>query len=86
VKTPPELKGKARKKGNKTQVIVLHLLKQLPPAWYHVYLNNLFTSYTLIKVLWSEGFNVTSIYKTNISIISELINIKKNNKDKDEML
>jgi hypothetical protein len=86
VKTLPELKRTARKGGNKTQAIVLHLLKQLSLAWYHVYLNNLFTSYTLIKVLWLKGFSVTGIYKTNTSVISELINIKKNNKGKDEML
>jgi hypothetical protein len=85
VKTPPKLRRTARKEGNKTQAIVLHFLKQLPPAQYHVYLNNLFTSYTLIKVLWSKGFSVTSIYKTNTGVISELINIKKNNKDKDEI-
>jgi hypothetical protein len=80
VKIPPSLKG------NKTQAVVLHLLKQLPPAQYHVYLNNLFTSYVLIKLLRSEGFGATGTYKTNTGVISELIDIKKNNKGKDKML
>jgi hypothetical protein len=86
VKTPPELGGTAGKEGNKTQAVVLHLLKQLPLAWYHVYFNNLFTSHTLIEVLRSEGFSAISTYKTNTGVISELINIKKNNKNKDKML
>jgi hypothetical protein len=85
VKTLPKLGRTAGKGGNKTQAVILHLLKQLPPARYHVYLNHLFTSYTLIKVLRSEGFSVIGTYKTNTSVISELINIKKNNKGKDEM-
>jgi hypothetical protein len=41
----------SEKKGNKTQAIVLYLFKQLPKARYHVTLNNLFTSYALIKAL-----------------------------------
>jgi hypothetical protein len=73
------------KGGNKTQAVVLHLLKQLPKARYHVTLDNLFTSYALIKALRSEGFGATSICKTNTGVISELINIKKNDKGKDEM-
>ena len=85
VKTPPELRGTTRKESNKTQAIVLHLLKQLLPARYHVYLDNLFTSYTLIKVLRSEGFGATGTCRTNAGVISELIDIKKNDKGKDEM-
>jgi hypothetical protein len=50
VRTPRELGGtiKARNSGNKTQAVVLHLIKRLPKppkgSGYHVYLNNLFVS------------------------------------------
>jgi hypothetical protein len=40
----------------------------------------------LIKDFWLKGFGVTDIYRTNTSVILELIDIKKNNKGKDEML
>jgi hypothetical protein len=73
------------KRGNKTQAIVLHLLQQLPPARYHVILDNLFTSHKLIKVLRSHGFEATGTYQTNTRVISELVNIKKNDKGKDKM-
>ena len=55
VRTPKELRGtiKARKGGNKTQAIVLHLigrlLKPLTGLGYHVFLNNLFVSTKLVK-------------------------------------
>jgi hypothetical protein len=45
----------------------------------------LFTSHTLIELLRSKGFGATGTYKTNAGVISELIDIKKNNKGKDEM-
>jgi hypothetical protein len=45
----------------------------------------LFISYVLIKLFWSEGFGAISTYKTNAGMISELIDIKKNNKSKDKM-
>jgi hypothetical protein len=55
IKTLYKLKGiiKVRKGGNKTQVVVLHLIKQLPKPLkglgYHVFLNNLFVFTCLIK-------------------------------------
>jgi hypothetical protein len=86
VKTPRELGGTASgREGNKTQAVVLHLLKQLPSARYHVYLDNLFTSYALMELLRSQGFGATSTCQTNAGVISELIDIKKNDKGKDEM-
>ena len=86
VKTPRSLGGSiSGKGGNKTQAVVLHLLKQLPKARYHVYLDNLFTSYQLIEVLRSEGFGATGTCRTNAGVISELIDIKKNDKGKDEL-
>jgi hypothetical protein len=54
IKTPRELGGtiKARKGGNKTQAVVLHLIKRLlkPPKGlgYHVYLDNLFVSTRMV--------------------------------------
>ena len=86
VKTPIDLGGSATGKGgNKTQAVVLHLLEQLPPARYHVYLDNLFTSYRLMEVLRSRGFGATGTCRTNSGIISELVDLKKNDKGKDEM-
>jgi hypothetical protein len=79
VKIPPSLGG------NKTQAVVVHLLKQLPPARYHVYLDNLFTSHALMELLRSEGFGATGTCRTNAGVISELIDIKKNDKGKDEL-
>ena len=38
-----------------------------------------------MEVLRSRGFGATSIYRTNISVISELVDIKKNDKSKDEI-
>ena len=83
---PIELRGSVSSKGgNKTQAVVLHLLEQLPPARYHVYLDNLFTSNSLMEVLRSRGFGATSTYRTNAGVISELVDIKKNDKSKDEI-
>ena len=86
VKTLRELGGNINGKGgNKTQAVVLHLLEQLPPARYHVYLDNLFTSCQLIEVLRSRGFGATGTCRTNAGVISELVDIKKNDKGKNEL-
>lgn len=86
VKTPPELGGSnTGKGGNKTQAVVLHLLQQLPPARYHVYIDNLFTSNALMELLRSHGFGATGTCRTNAGVISELIDIKKNDKGPNEM-
>jgi hypothetical protein len=71
--------------GNKTQAVVLYLLKKLPPASYYVTLNNLFVSNKLLKVLRSRGFAATGTCRTNAGVILELINIKKNDKGPDEL-
>jgi hypothetical protein len=60
--------------------MVLYLLKKLPPTSYYVTLNNLFVLNKLLKVLRSRRFAATDTCQTNTSVISELINIKKNNK------
>jgi hypothetical protein len=54
IKTPRELSGtKAGKGGNKTQVVVLHLVSRLlkPPKGlrYHVFLDNLFVSTRFVE-------------------------------------
>jgi hypothetical protein len=38
-----------------------------------------------MEVLQSYGFGATSICRTNVEVISELVDIKKNDKGKDEM-
>jgi hypothetical protein len=87
IKTPEALKGiLSGKEGNKTQAIVLYLFKQLPHTRYYVYLNNLFTLYKLMKVLRACGFGATSTCQTNLGVISELVNIKKNDKSINKLL
>jgi hypothetical protein len=87
IKTPEALEGiLSGKEGNKTQAVVLHLLKQLPPARYYVYLNNLFTSHKLMEVLRARGFGATSTCRTNSGVILELVDIKKNDKGINELL
>jgi hypothetical protein len=55
VKTPRELRGtiKVGKGGNKTQAVVLHLIKRLPKPLkglgYYVFLNNLFVSIRIVE-------------------------------------
>jgi hypothetical protein len=55
IKTPRELRGtiKARKRGNKTQVVVLYLINRLPKPLkglrYYVFLNNLFVFTRLVE-------------------------------------
>jgi hypothetical protein len=66
--------------------MVLHLLEKLSPVSYHVTLNNLFVSNKLLEVLCFKGFAATGTYRTNAGVISELIDIKKNNKGPDELL
>ena len=43
-------------------------------------------SYKLIEVLQSQGFSITSTYQTNLGIILELVDLKKNNKSKNKLL
>jgi hypothetical protein len=83
VRKPRELRGtkKARKGGNKTQAIVLHLIGQLPKPplglRYHVYLNNLFVSTKFVKYARSCGIAITSTCRDNRSIIQDLLDLKK---------
>lgn len=86
IKTPRELGGtKNGKGGNKTQAVVVYLLDQLPPARYHVYLDNLFTSTKLLELLRSKGYAATGTCRTNSGVLSELVELKKKDKGKGEM-
>jgi hypothetical protein len=86
VLTPIELGGtKKGKGGNKTQAVVLHLLDRLPPARYHVYIDNLFTSEKLLELLRARGYGATGTCRMNSSVISELVEIKKKDQKKDEI-
>jgi hypothetical protein len=90
IKTPRELKGTiiARKGGNKTQAIVLHLIKRLPKPLkglgYHVFLNNLFISTKFVKYTRSQGVGITSTCQDNRGVIQELLDLKK--KDKSDVI
>jgi hypothetical protein len=87
IKTPEALKGiLSGKEGNKTQAVVLHLLKQLPSVRYYVYFDNLFMSHKLMEVLQARGFGVTGTCQTNLGVVSELVNIKKNDKGINKLL
>jgi hypothetical protein len=82
----PKLGGtkKARKGGNKTQAIVLHLISRLPklsPGFsYHVYLNNLFVSTKFVEYAYIQGIIITGICRDIEGVIQELLNLKKSDK------
>jgi hypothetical protein len=75
VRTPRELGGtiKAGKGGNKTQAVVLHLIKRLPKPpkglGYHVFLDNLFISTRMVKYARSQGVGITSTCRDNGGVI-----------------
>jgi hypothetical protein len=75
VRTPRELGGtiKAGKGGNKTQAVVLHLIKRLPKPLkglgYHVFLDNLFVSTRMVKYARSQGAGITSTCRDNGGVI-----------------
>ena len=86
VKVPRELGGTTKGQGgNKTQAVVVDLLEKLPPARYHVTLDNLFVSNTLMELLRKRGWGATGTCRTNAGVISELIDIKKNDKGPQEL-
>ena len=75
VRTPSELGGtiKAGKGGNKTQAVVLHLIKQLPKPprglGYHVFLDNLFVSTRIVEYARSQGVGITGTCRDNGGVI-----------------
>ena len=90
VRTPRELGGtkKARNGRNKTQAVVLHLLKRLPKppegSGYHVFLDNLFVSTRFIEYARSQGIAVTGTCRETGGVIQELLDLKK--KDKKDVI
>jgi hypothetical protein len=90
VKTPRELGGtkKAGKGGNKTQVVVLHLVSRLPKppkgSGYHVFLDNLFVSTRMVEYARSQGVGITGTCRDNGGVIQELLDLKK--KDKKDII
>jgi hypothetical protein len=86
VRIPRELGGtiKAGKGGNKTQAVVLHLIKRLlePPqgSGYYVYFDNLFVSTQLVEYARAQGIGVTGICRDNRGVIQELLDLKKSDK------
>jgi hypothetical protein len=86
VVTPIELGGSKTGKGrNKTQEVVLHLLDRLPPARYHIYLDNLFTSVKLLELLRVRVYNTIGTCRINSGVIQELVDIKKASKGKNKL-
>ena len=88
VRTPKELRGtiKQGNRGNKTQAVVLHLIKRLPKppkgSGYHVFLNNLFISTKFVQYARSQGIAVTSTCRTTGRVIKELLDLyKRDQKD-----
>jgi Transposase IS4 len=90
IKTPRELGGtiKAGKGGNKTQAVVLHLIKRLPKppkgSGYHVYLDNLFVSTRMVEYARSQGVGITGTCRDTGGVIQELLDLKK--KDKSDVI
>jgi hypothetical protein len=90
VRTPRELGGtiKAGKGGNKTQAVVLHLIKRLPKppkgSGYHVFLDNLFVSTRMVEYARSQGVGITGTCRDNGGVIQELLDLKK--KDKSDII
>ena len=86
VRTPRELGGTKREGngGNKTQAVVLHLIKRLPKppegSGYHVYLDNLFVSTHFVQYARSQGVAITGTCRTNAGVIQELLNLQKMDK------
>jgi hypothetical protein len=86
VRTPRELGGtiRAGNGGNKTQAVVLHLIKRLPEppqgSGYHVFLDNLFVSTRFVKYARSQGVGVTRTCRDKAGVNQELLKLKKEDK------
>jgi hypothetical protein len=62
---------------NPTQAVVITLVKRLPPAIYHVFLDNLFSSPGLFIVLRGLNIGATGTCRTNCGIFKHLVQLKK---------
>jgi hypothetical protein len=83
VRTPRELSRtkKARNGGNKTQAVVLYLIKRPPKppkgSGYHFYLDNLFVSTRFVQYARSQGVTITRTCRTTAGVIQELLELQK---------
>ena len=76
--TPRELGGtKQGKGGNKTQAIVVKLMKQLPRINYHLWVDNLFTSIRFLEYMRTLGYGVIGTVRLNGGILPELLEMAK---------
>ena len=62
---------------NPTQKVVTYLLKLLPKAAYHVFLDNLFSSPKLFIILRELGIGALGTTRANSGIFKELVEEKK---------
>jgi hypothetical protein len=62
---------------NPTQAVVVDLIKRLPPAIYHVFLDNLFLSPDLFTVLRALNIGATGTCCINSGIFNRLVQLKK---------
>ncbi|KID95312.1 hypothetical protein MAJ_08707, partial [Metarhizium majus ARSEF 297] len=70
-------KRKTAESLNPTQQVVVHLLDKLPNAPYHIFLDNLFISPKLFKMLRHKGIGTSGTSRINSGIFSELVDEKK---------
>jgi hypothetical protein len=86
VRTPRELGGtiRAGNGGNKTQVVVLYLIKRLPEppqdSGYHVFLDNLFVFTRFVEYARSQGVGVTRTCRDKAAVNKELLKLKQEDK------
>ncbi|KAG5747638.1 hypothetical protein H9Q70_009698, partial [Fusarium xylarioides] len=61
---------------NPTQSVVVSLLNTLRKATYHVFLDNLFSSPNLFRVLREQGFAATGTLRLNSGVHRDLVELK----------
>ncbi|KAG5753082.1 hypothetical protein H9Q70_004257 [Fusarium xylarioides] len=71
---PRELQGKSL---NPTQSVVVALVNLLPNASYHVFMDNLFSSPSLYRILRDRGIGATGTARVNSGIHEDLVEFKK---------
>ena len=90
VRTPRDLGGTIRegKGSNKTQAVVLHLIKKITWALSRVeapvFLDNLIVSTRMVKYARSQGNGIIGTCRDNTGVIQELLDLKK--KDKKDII
>jgi hypothetical protein len=76
----PKRKVNGQPALNPTQSVVPLLVKKLPSANYHVYVDNLFSSPQLFEELRKEGHGATGTARTNCGLFKQLIEAKVRDK------